>query len=97
MAGDSVSLPTNVAHVDTVSRIQQTQATDQQAADKMARKAAEDGDHDDALLKTLSETERARLRKQKREDRRRRDRERKRSAARRRADKGPGRHVDLKV
>ncbi|HKK71588.1 MAG TPA: hypothetical protein VKA86_10250 [Candidatus Krumholzibacteria bacterium] len=98
MAGDSVSLPTNVAHSDTVSRIQQGQATDQQAGEKLAKKLAEPGDDDAALLKNLSETERARLRKERREERRKQQRQQKRDAARERPDDDPrGGSIDVKV
>lgn len=97
MAGDSVSLPTNVAHADTVSRIQQSQATDQQANDKLAKKTAENSDDESALLKTVAETERARLRKERRDERRRRRREQKRRLARRTGKSDTGNNVDLKV
>jgi hypothetical protein len=98
MAGDSVSLPTNVAHSDTVSRIQQGQATDQQAGEKLAKKLAEPGDDDAALLKNLSETERARLRKQRREERRKQERQRKRDEARDGPDDDArGGRIDVKV
>ena len=98
MAGDSVSLPTNVAHSDTVSRTQQSQATNQQAQEKFAKKLAESSDDDVALLKNLSETERAQLRRRKREDERRHEREQQRAKARQKAPDDPrGGRIDVKV
>jgi hypothetical protein len=67
MAGDSVSLPTNIVHADTVSRIQQSAATDQQAEEKFAKKLRENSEDDTALLKNLSETERLTFRRRREE------------------------------
>lgn len=95
--GDSVSLPTNVVHSDTVSRIQQSQTTDQQAEEKFAKKLKEQSDNDPALMKNISETERARLRKRREDEESRRKREDKRQEHKGPDSEGRGGRVDLKV
>lgn len=96
--GDSVSLPTNVAQSDTISRIQQSAKTDEQAEAKFAKKLREQSDHEEVGVKNIAEAERVRMRKQRRDEESRKRREDAREKARKksRAD-GRGTNIDLKV
>lgn len=96
MSGDSVSLPTNVIHSDTISRIQQGQTTDTQAKEKLAQKLREATEDEHALAKNVSETERARLQRKRRDQESRERRERQRQEGRPDAQ-GRGGKIDLKV
>lgn len=96
--GDSVSLPTNVAHSDTVSRIQQGSKTDENAEQKFAKKLRDRSDQDETTTKNISETEKLLLKRRRREEESRRRREDAREEARKKSrDDGRGGNVDLKV
>ncbi len=95
--GDSVSLPTNVAQSDTVSRIQQGQQTNQDAQEKFANKLREQSDTDPTLMKNVGETEKARLRKQREDEESRKRRERERHRRKGPDVEGRGGRIDVKV
>jgi hypothetical protein len=96
--GDSVSIPTNVAQSDTISRIQQSAKTDEQAEEKFAKKLREKSDHDEVGIKNIAEAERVRMKKQRRDQESRKRREQAREKARKQtATDGRGGHIDLKV
>ena len=96
--GDSVSLPTSVSQSDTISRIQQSAKTDEQAEDKFAKKLHEQSDQDEVAVKNIADAERARMKKQRRdqESRKRREMARERLRRKQSAD-GRGTRIDLKV
>ena len=96
MSGDSVSLPTNVIHSDTVSRIQQGQVTDTQAQEKLAKKLREESDDEHALAKDVAETERAELKRRRRDQDSRERRARQRQQGKPDAE-GRGGKIDVKV
>ncbi len=96
--GDSVSLPTNVAQSDTISRMQQSAKTDEQAEAKFAKKLREHSDSEEVATKNIAEAERVRLKRQRREEQSRKRREEARERAKKKGDTdGRGSHVDLKV
>ena len=98
--GDSVSLPTNVSQVDTISRIQQSQQTDKQAEEKFSKALREQSDDDQALTKNISETQRSRLERRRRdeESRKRREEQRRESKESPEGDaEGRGQRIDVKV
>lgn len=96
MSGDSVSLPTNVIHSDTVSRIQQGQVTDAQAQEKQAKKLQENPDDQRVVANSVSEADRARLKRKRRDQESRERREKQRKTGQPDAQ-GRGSMVDLKV
>lgn len=96
MSGDSVSIPTNVVHSDTVSRVQQAQVTDNEAQEKFAKKLREQSDDEEALTKNVSETQRQRLKRKREDEESRQRREQQRQKGKPDAQ-GRGGKIDLKV
>lgn len=96
MSGDGVSLPTNVIHSDTISRIQQGQATDVQTQEKLAKKLQEKPDGERLVAESVAKAERARLKRKRRDEESRERREQQRQQGRPDAQ-GRGGKIDLKV